>query len=318
MATLTIVRAGILTTVQDLGRAGWGAFGVPASGAMDVLAARAANQLAGNPPGAAVLELTGPGAALTIDEARVVAVAGADLDGQICGEGDARPLPPFQPAWFPPGSTLRFARRRGGARAALAIAGGLDVAAVLGSASTDVGNRLGGWQGRALRAGDRLALGPAPAPDAPLALAFPADAVAAVYDDPFRIRFLPAPGATPALGAWLEATPFSVTPQSNRVGFRLRAEGAAPPVDAAGGERLSEPIAPGAIQLPPDGQPILLMADRQTIGGYAVAGHVIAADLSRAAQLWPGDRFRFAAVAPAEARRLLLHQAAAAQARPRM
>lgn len=312
-ATLTIVRAGILTTVQDLGRPRWGAFGVPPSGAMDAFAARAANRLVGNAPGAACLELTGAGAALTVDEARLIAAAGADLDGQITGDADgdgaARSLPPWQPALLAPGATLRFAHRRGGARAVLAIAGGLRVDAVLGSAATDVTNHLGGWQGRPLRAGDRLPLGPA-APASGPARAISADTVAAVYGDPFRIRFLPAPGATPALAAWLVETPFTVTPQSNRAGFRLRAEGGAPPLDGPPAERLSEPIAPGTIQLPPDGQPILLMADRQTIGGYAVAGHVIAADLPRAAQLWPGDRFHFAAVAPAEARRLLRQQAA--------
>ena len=310
MATLLVARAGILTTVQDLGRRGWGAFGVPVSGAMDAIAARIANTLVGNPPDAPLLELTGPGAVLAVDEARVIAVTGADL-GAVINDGgsEEQPLPRWQATTLSPGQMLRFSQRRAGARAILAVAGGLTIEPRFGSAATDVTNTLGGWEGRPLRAGDHLPLGspPARAPSSPRPL--PADVVAAVYEDPYRLRFLPPPRPTRALTAWLEATPFLVTPQSNRVGFRLRAEGAATPVDSAPGDLVSEPIAPGTLQLPPDGHPILLMADRQTIGGYPIAGHVIAADLSRAAQLWPGDRLRLVAVSAAEARLPLRQQA---------
>ena len=304
MATLAIVRAGILTTVQDLGRPGWGAFGVPVSGAMDRFAARAANQMVGNPPRAPVVELTGPGAALALDEARLIAVGGGDLGAIISdATGEARPLPPWQSTRLSVGETLRFTARRSGARALLAIAGGLEIGTVFGSAGTDVANGLGGWHGRPLRSGDRLPL--ATARPASQGAAPSAALLTAIYGDPVLLRFLPTPNGSPALTAWLAEAPFIVTPQSNRVGFRLRAGRGGPPANGAAGERVSEPIAPGTLQLPPDGQPILLMADRQTIGGYPVAGHVITADLSRAAQLWPGDHLRFRAVDPADAQRLL-------------
>jgi len=324
VATLIIRRAGILTTVQDLGRPGWGRFGVPASGAMDALAARTANALVGNDPAAAVLELTGPGAALTVslpdqrdDPPRLVAVAGADLDATITdGAGHARALPPGRAQLVSDGDTLTFPRRRAGARAILGVAGGLAVPRTFASAATDVANQLGGWQGRPLRAGDALPIGNEPASARRVTAddRLPA-MLAAAYADPFVLRFIALPLALPwalplattKAASFIEAT-YRVTPRANRVGFRLQREGGPLIADSAAGTLLSEPIAPGTLQLPPDGQPILLMADRQTVGGYPVLGHVIAADLPKAAQLWPGDRVRFAAVTLAEARAELRRQ----------
>ena len=314
MPTLLVRHAGILTTIQDLGRPGWGAFGVPVSGAMDTLALRAANALVGNRPGSAALELTGPGASLTfaLDEPRLLAVAGADLEATITdGAGAWRALPSWQAAVVANGETLRFPRRRTGARALLAVAGAIDVGRRFGATATDVANRIGGADGRPLRAGDRLTLGgPSKRPtrtSAPL----PA-ALATAYLDPWRLRFIPTPTATAAQLDWFTGASFLVTPQGNRIGFRLRSADGAPLPDAgpiAGG--LSEPIAPGTLQVPPDGQPILLMADRQTVGGYPVLGHVISADLPKAAQLWPGDSIRFGAITVAEAREHLWAQHAA-------
>jgi biotin-dependent carboxylase-like uncharacterized protein len=313
---LLIRRAGILTTVQDLGRPGWGRFGVPASGAMDTLAARTANALVGNDLTAAVLELTGPGAALTMslpdqpdNPHRLVAVAGADLDAVITDiAGHTRALPLGRAQLVSDGETLTFPRRRAGARAFLGVAGGLAVPRTFASAATDVANQLGGWQGRPMRAGDALPIGNEPVS----ARGVTADEwvpamLAAAYADPFVLRFIALLSASAKTASFSDAT-YRVTPRANRVGFRLQREGGPLIADTAAGTLLSEPIAPGTLQLPPDGQPILLMADRQTVGGYPVLGHVIAADLPKAAQLWPGDGVRFTTVTLAEARAELRRQ----------
>jgi allophanate hydrolase subunit 2 len=228
VAMLLIRRAGILTTVQDLGRAGWGRFGVPASGAMDTLAARTANALVGNDLTAPVLELTGPGAALTMslpdqpdDPHRLVAVAGADLDAVITDvAGRARALPVGRALRISDGETLTFPRRRAGARAILGVAGGLAVPRTFASAATDVTNQLGGWQGRPLRAGDALPIGKEPvsarrvtADDRVLAV------LAAAYADPFVLRFIALPSASAKTASFSDAT-YRVTPRANRVGFR--------------------------------------------------------------------------------------------------
>jgi allophanate hydrolase subunit 2 len=186
---------------------------------------------------------------------------------------------------------LTFPSRVRGARAILAV-GGLEAPRVLGSASVDLDAGLGGRLGR----GQRLAVG---RPSAPR----PAPELGFAYADPFTLRFVPAgDGQVPVEAmAALAGASFRVSERSNRTGYRLT--GAPLPVGAAA-ERLSAPVAPGAIQLPPDGQPILLMADRQTIGGYPLLGHLAAADRAKAAQLWPGDEVRFLAVTLEEARAL--------------
>jgi biotin-dependent carboxylase-like uncharacterized protein len=285
---LEVTRPGLLMTVQDLGRPGLGRFGVSPAGAMDPLALRVANRLVGNDDGAPALEVTGPGAELRFLADTVFALAGADLgaalDGRSCPIGAACPAAS--------GATLHLPRRVRGARAVLAVAGGLQVPAVLGSASADLDAGLGG--GRLAR-GQRFSFGvagtPRPAPD----LAF-------AYADPFRLRFVPAsdPAIAPDTVAAFAAAAYKVSDRSNRTGYRL----AGPPLPVSPTpDRLSAPIAPGTLQLPPDGQPILLMADRQTIGGYPVLGQLVAADRSKAAQLWPGDEICFEPVSLAEAHR---------------
>jgi biotin-dependent carboxylase-like uncharacterized protein len=286
---LELLRPGLLTTVQDLGRPGLGRFGVSPGGAMDPLALRVANRLAGNDDGAAALELTGPGTELRFAVAGAFALAGADLGALL----DERPISPGVLHRAAAGATLKTVRRVWGARAVLAVAGGLEVPLRLGSAATDLDAGLG----RRLARGDRLAVGRGGAPRR-------APAVAFAYADPFRLRFVPARDpAIPAEALSLVATrAFRVGDRSNRTGYRL--SGPALPVLPAP-ERLSAPVGPGALQLPPDGQPILLMADRGTVGGYPVLGHLIAADRPKAAQLWPGDEVQFVAVTLEEA-----HQAA--------
>jgi len=285
---LEILKPGLLATVQDLGRTGLGRFGVSPAGAMDPLALRVANRLVGNDGGAAALELTGPGAELRFGEPATFALAGADLGAEL----DGQPVAPWGAHQAAAGATLRLPRRVRGARAILAVAGGIGAPPVLGSASADLDAGLG--SGRLAR-GPQLATGPVAAPR-------PAVDVGFAYQDPFQLRYVPA--ADPAIraesAALFRQSAFKISDRSNRTGYRL----VGPPVPVGlAGDRLSAPIAPGAIQLPPDGQPILLMADRGTLGGYPVLGHLIAADRPKAAQLWPGDQVTFLLVSLEEAHR---------------
>jgi biotin-dependent carboxylase-like uncharacterized protein len=279
---IEVVRPGLLSTIQDLGRHGLGRFGVSPGGAMDPLALRLANRRAGNDDGAPALELTGPGAELRFLDDTVFALAGADLGATL----DGTPLAPAP--WYraAAGTILRFPRRVRGARSMLAVAGGLDVPRFLGSAAVDLDAGLGA---RLVR-GQRLATLPAPGPPRSLA------DVDLAYADPFRLRFVPGDAPVAAIAAFAQSA-FRVSDRSNRTGYRLTG----PVLAVPAADRLSQPVAPGAIQLPPDGQPILLMADRQTVGGYLCLGHLIAADRPKAAQLWPGDEIRFAPVTLAEA-----------------
>jgi biotin-dependent carboxylase-like uncharacterized protein len=305
---LVVERPGVLLTVQDLGRAGRGLarLGVSPSGAMDPLAARLGNALAGNDPGAALLEVTGAGAVIALDGARGarVALAGADLDASV----DGASLPPGRAAVVPPGGVIRFGSRRRGARAYLAVHGGIAVARTLGSAATDLPARIGGLDGSPLAAGARLPVGDggagsAGSPPAPSLATAAAGLAARWYEPPFRLRYVPGEDPRALL---LDGAGYAVTPRSDRSGYRL----AGPPLPSAAGdgERLSEGVPPAAIQLPPDGQPILLMSDRQTVGGYPLLGAVIRADVPRAAQLWPGDRITFAAIDGTEAAALARSQ----------
>jgi allophanate hydrolase subunit 2 len=202
---------------------------------------------------------------------------------------------------------VRWTRRARGARAYLAISGGIAAPRVFGSAATDLGAGLGGLDGKPLRSGQSIPLappsGPSSLPVPSLSSLLPAGELEArCYADPFRLRFIPAPAASPAALAIFTATPYRLTPQSNRMGFRFDGgSGAALPVPPSSAERISEPLPAGTIQVPGDGRPILLMADRQTVGGYLALGYVIRADLARAAQLWPGDTVHFVATSLPEA-----------------
>lgn len=297
---LTVVRPGLLTTVQDLGRWGHQSVGVPVSGAMDTYSLRLANGLVGNPEGAAALEITLLGPALRAHTPLVVAVAGATFDLEV----DNRPVPHGASVEMAAGSVLRFLGRRAGARAYLAVAGGIETPAVLGSRATHVVSHMGGVDGRALIAGDvvpvavpatrpvhRATRSPLPLMDGP---------------GPRRLRVLLGPQdewfTVSSVDALLGGT-FSVSPKSDRMGFRLDG----PTLSTKRpGELVSEPVAFGAIQVPSSGAPILLMADRQTAGGYPKIATVIAADLPLAGQLAPGDALRFAACTRAEARSALI------------
>lgn len=294
---LRVIEPGVLTTVQDLGRPGYQKFGIPVSGALDPVALRLANALVGNPPGAAGLEATGGGLTLEVMAECVLAVTGADLPAFR----DEAPVPTFSALHLVPGQRLRLGPPRTGLRACVAVHGGLEVPLVLGSRSTCLRLGFGGLAGRALRAGDVLAAGP---PTAGLAS--------------LRGRHLPPSGRPPLAGPWVVrvvpgpqddafaadaldtffGNPYEVTPHSDRMGIRLTG---APLAHRRSADILSDAIPLGAVQIPGEGQPIILLADRQTTGGYAKIATAIGPDVAPLAQARPGESVRFVRVTVEEA-----------------
>ncbi|HVX39014.1 MAG TPA: biotin-dependent carboxyltransferase family protein [Gemmatimonadaceae bacterium] len=313
--TARVLSSGLLTTVQDLGRPGRQRDGIPVSGAMDHAALRIANLLVGNGEDGAALEGTLIGPALEFAEPALVAIAGADFDATI-GE---QPVPAWHAVYVPRGATLRVGAHGAGCRPYVAIAGGIDVPSVFGSRSTYVRAAFGGLEGRALRAGDVLHRG-APS-DLSCAiqreLSADADRVGIArwtIGAPVRPHYSADPivrvveGAqthelTDESRARLFGERFRVSASSDRMGYRLEDVKLAlkHPI-----EMLSEGVAFGTIQLPPGGAPIVLMADRQTTGGYPRIGEVASVDLPLIAQLKPGDRVRFRLISLADAQRLYL------------
>jgi KipI family sensor histidine kinase inhibitor len=299
---LEVLEAGLLTTVQDLGRAGFQRLGVPVAGALDGAALRGANLLLGNPPGAAALECTVAGPRLRLLESATLAVTGADLRPVLERSDLGRwEVPPWSSFLARAGSVLSFEGRRSGSRAYLAVAGGLDVPLVLGSRSTDLGSGFGGFGGRALRRGDVLPvlrgvgiagrLWPQH-----LRPALEGDAVVRVLLGPQDDHFTPE-----AIATFLSAD-FTLGPESDRMGCRL---GGPRLAHRGAGEIVSDGNVLGSVQVPPDGRPIVLLADRGSTGGYPRIATVIAADIARVGQLLPGDRLRFREVGLGEATRAL-------------
>jgi biotin-dependent carboxylase-like uncharacterized protein len=282
---LVVVRPGLLTTVQDLGRWGHQKHGVPVAGPMDAYSHRLANRLVGNADGAAALEITLAGPELQARGDLLCALAGADF-GVVAG---GQPVPPVGAFRVPDGAAIRFGERRAGARTALAVRGGLAVAAVLGSRASSVLGRMGPFDGRPLAAGDRLPIGDERRFDEAPASAYPPP----VPRGGARVRAIAGPHDAMFEPEAIEAFyggRYTVTGQSNRMGYRLHG-----PVlrFSVGPDILSEAVPIGSVQVPGSGQPILLMADRQTTGGYAKIATVITADLPLAGQLAPGDWIEF-------------------------
>jgi antagonist of KipI len=293
VAGIAIVRPGMLTSVQDLGRWGLQARGVPVAGPMDEYSHRLANRLVGNDPSAAALEITliGPEVQATHDV--VCAVAGASFGLTAGGEK----MPMNVAFGLRGGTSLRFGDRLRGARATLAVRGGIAVDPIFGSRATSLIARMGPFDGRPLRAGDVLPIGDevsersSEKPMTPLSL--PAGGA--------RVRVLPGPHAemfTAAAYERLLGGTYMITPQSNRMGYRLDGPSLA---HRGAADILSDATAIGSIQVPASGQPILLMADRQTTGGYPKIATVISADLPLAGQLAPGDWIEFRPCTPSEA-----------------
>jgi KipI family sensor histidine kinase inhibitor len=296
--SITVLRPGLLTTIQDEGRWGYQHEGVSVSGAMDIVAHRTANALIGNPRGAATLEITILGPQLRLEQSTVLAVTGADMEPT----SDGAALPNYAPVLCRAGSVISFGQRRTGARAYLAFGGGIDVSPVLGSRSTHLLSGLGGVNGAALHAGDRLPLGaPTGAARRRVNWSHPGTGGA-------RLRVLPGPQeeyCSPDALDVLQRTRFSISPQSDRMGYRLSA---ARGLNAPAGDMISDVTFAGGIQVPPSGQPILLMADRQTTGGYPQIATVISADLPAAGQLAPGDWVEFEVCTLAQARAALVEE----------
>jgi KipI family sensor histidine kinase inhibitor len=289
----TVVKPGLFTTVQDEGRWGHLGEGVPVSGALDVASHRIANGLAGNHRTAATLEVTIAGLELRFEQPTRLGLAGADLSARIDGV-DVRPPHAIE---APAGSVLHFGARRLGARAYVACDGGIDVPPVMGSRATSVGCAIGGVAGRALKAGDRLPLG---APAHPRARR--SDAVVPLPASGARLRVLPGPQSEcftdDALDV-LQRSRYRIAPESNRMGYRL-SDGPRVPCRLVH-PMISDATFAGALQVPESGEPILLLTDRQTTGGYPQIATVISADLPLAGQLAPGDWVEFRVCTRAEA-----------------
>lgn len=306
MPVVHVAKPGLLTTVQDLGRWGFQALGVSVAGPMDPVSHRMANAMAGNPADAAVLETTLIGPELVFDDERLVAVAGAEFEISV----DHQPVVAMGGFMVPAGATLRFGRRLRGTRAYIAIAGGIDTLPVFGSRATHLPSGMGGLGGRALAAGDRLSCGAA-RPRSTAALHWysnAATAAATVPDGRATLRVLPGPQSdrftAGALDA-LQSAPYRIAPSSNRMGFRL----SGPPLaHSRGADVISDATPLGVVQVPASGQPILLMADRQTSGGYPKIATVITADIGLAGQLGPGDTIAFAVCSSGDAMAALIGQ----------
>lgn len=294
---LRILQPGPQTTVQDLGRFGFQALGVPSCGALDPVALRLANRLVGNEEDAAALEcrLLGPSFEVIGAPLRL-ALAGASASIGIDVEGAIRQMPAWRAFTVPAGAIVRIGALRGSGCATLALAGGLDIPEVLGSRATDLKGGFGGHRGRALMADDVIAAagarldGPELELPAPPAQAFPG-----------TLRVVPGPQAEAFAPESLEtflAAPYEVSREADRMGMRLQG----PPLAfVRAADIVSDGIATGAIQVPGSGLPIILLADHQTIGGYAKIAAVISADLPAAGRLLPGASIRFRAVSVAEA-----------------
>ena len=302
--SIEVLHPGLLTTVQDLGRTGYQRFGVSVSGAVDPRSAAVANILAGNPDGEAVLECTVLGPQLRFDAPAVIAVTGADLGPTL----DGVPVENYRALRVQAGQTLRFTGLKCGCRAYLAVSGGLDVPEVMGSRSTYMKAKIGGWHGRKLEKGDVLPLR-APGTE-PKALENRALAPEFRGRSEYTLRVVMGPqddAFTPGgVSAFLSGV-YTVTPEFDRMGCRM--EG--PEIEHNGSaDILSDGIAFGAVQVPDSGQPIVMLADRQTTGGYTKIANVISADFRLLGQLKSGDRVRFEKVSLAAAQEALLAQRA--------
>ena len=295
---IRVLDPGPLTTVQDAGRSGQMRYGIPPSGPVDRRSFVLANRLVGNPDGAAALEFTLMGPRLRAETPCTIAVTGADAPVTL---NDAA-APVWTTLTLEAGDVLRIGAVRAGVRGYVAVAGGIDVPPVLGSRATYLRGRMGGMHGRALARDDQLPLGAAPA--APRRRAVPLDARPEWGGEPV-LRVVLGPQADrftdDGIAAFLGGS-YQLLPQSDRMGARLNG---ARITHARGHDIISDGIALGAVQVPGDGQPIVMLVDRQSTGGYTKIATVCSFDIARVGQGKPGQRLRFTAVDVAAAHRLL-------------
>jgi antagonist of KipI len=304
MAEIYIRSAGLLSTIQDCGRNGFQRFGMPVSGAMDTFSLHLANLLVDNPICAAAIEATliCPEIAFSSDGA--IAICGADSGATI----NEKPAKMFETIFVKNGDVLRFSTLQSGCRTYISFAGGIEVPEIMGSRSTYIRAKTGGLDGRALLSGDILSLGEISTKVQPKKV--PKEFIPD-YSSNMPIRVVAGPEAKSLDFTGIRdflTTEYKVTDQSDRMGLRL--DGL--PIKSKNGNHdiISAGISPGTIQLPGNGQPIILMADRQTTGGYLRIANVITADLHRIAQLKPGDMIRFQEIKLEKAHEILAERKA--------
>jgi len=295
---LEVIQPGPLTTIQDLGRSGYQQYGVPVAGAMDTFAFRVGNLLAGNNENTAALEITLMGLRVRVLADAVVAVTGGDLTPKL----NNSPLPMWQPINVKAGDIIAFGWAKPGCRAYLAFAGGIDVPAVMGSRSTYVKSGIGGFKGRALVAGDRLESVKTTIRKTEHKL--PAEFIPS-YEKSNTIRVIMGPQddcfTEEGIKTFLSSE-YTVSNEADRTGYRLSG-----PVikHMASAEIISDGIPAGAVQVPGSGLPIVLLADRQTTGGYPKIACVVTTDTAKLAQAKPGDRVKFESISLDKAHSLL-------------
>jgi len=301
LATIQVQAPGLLTTVQDLGREGFGPMGVSPSGAADAISLRIGNRLLSNAEGAAGLEMTLLGGTFVFPDGGILALTGSDFGATF----DGKPIELWTSFEVRAGQALRLGPTRSGARCYLCVRGGIEVTPFLGSASTHILSGLGGHKGRALRKGDVLKIGETNGAYRRRTVA--ADALERISSRKV-LRVTPGPQSDwfpePARQIFYAST-YRVAEESNRMGFR--SEGAPIPAPP-GGEMISEGVALGAVQVPEGGQPIILFVEQQTTGGYPKIANVISADFHSLGQLRPRDEIRFERVGWETARSLLREQ----------
>ena len=310
---LSVTRAGFLTSVQDLGRNGFRQFGVSFGGALDWHALRVANLLIGNDESDAGLEITLGGLRMRFEDKRVIAWCGGEFDVRV----GSKPLPAGHSCLLDADDELTINQPKIGCRAWLTISGGIDVPLVLGSRSTDLRANFGGLDGRALRDGDGLLLGKQSEASQSLIDLLREQRVAS-WSSPAEwsnsaktktvlrvIRGVDWSRFNDVTIQRLTSDAFVVSPDSDRMGVRFDGPELSRNDDV---DLVSEAVAPGTIQVPPSGRPILLLGDCQTVGGYPKIAHVITVDLPLAAQLRASDRVRFSEVSIADAHRFLLER----------
>jgi KipI family sensor histidine kinase inhibitor len=295
-SSFTVLHPGLLTTVQDRGRFGFRAFGLSPGGVMDSLASGTANLLAGNGPDAAVIEMTLRGGSFRFADGAYAAVCGADMGCRMNGA----PVRAWSAFSVPPGGELTFGNALAGCRTYLAVRGGITVPPVMGSRSTALRARMGGYEGRALRAGDVIPFGEVCRAVPGIRRALPSRLIPG-YPEEIRLRVLPGPQDDlfdPASIETFFTSLYTVTPRNDRMGYCLDGPRIRRRREA---DIVSDALCAGAVQVPGNGLPLVMTADHQTTGGYPKMGAVIGPDLSRLAQARQGTRVRFVRCTDGEA-----------------
>lgn len=317
--SITVLRPGLLTTLQDLGRYGYQKYGVIVSGAMDSYSLRLANLLAGNDENEVAMEITLMGPVLEIEKDTLFAITGGDLSPTINGE----PVPMYRPIYLNKKSVLQFGACKSGCRSYLAVAGGYNIAEVMGSKSTYLRAGIGGFNGRALQKEDVLSIKPLKEKSLQIIEKLKRKTSVNLFastswylgreciqhdSENIKIRVIRdrqfEEFTVESKSQFLNST-FKITPQSDRMGFRL--SGATLKLEKSL-EMISEPVSLGTIQVPTDGNPIILLADRQTSGGYPKIAQVAAVDISRVVQTKPGGKVSFEEISLEEAERLYIER----------